>query len=123
MPTLDHFSKSKHFKSYAAGTVIFNEGDISDGYMYAVREGQVDIITHGEVLETVEPGGIFGEMGLIDDEPRYATAIAKTDCKVVPVDQYHFFFLIDEAPMFAITLMRTLAHRLRRITDIHYNKR
>ena len=44
--------------------------------MYVVRSGAVDVITFGKVLERIGPGGMFGEMALIDDAPRAAAALA-----------------------------------------------
>ena len=47
--------------------------------MFAVIEGSVDIIIRGQTVETVEAGGVFGEMALVEGRPRIATAIAKSD--------------------------------------------
>jgi CRP-like cAMP-binding protein len=85
--------------------------------MYAVVEGQVDIFVNGKLVETVEAGGIFGEMALIDAESRTATAVARTDTKVVPVDERRFLFLIQQTPNFALHVMRVLSERLRRINE------
>jgi len=56
---------------------------------------------------------IFGEMALIDDEPRSATAIAATDVELVPVSEKQFLFLVSQTPYFALKVMRVLATRLR----------
>ncbi|HEU5100134.1 MAG TPA: Crp/Fnr family transcriptional regulator [Roseiflexaceae bacterium] len=60
------------------------------------------------------PGGIVGEMALIDDRPRSATAVAATDCRLVPIDERRFTFLVQQTPMFALAVMRVMAERLRR---------
>ncbi|MCK5550546.1 MAG: cyclic nucleotide-binding domain-containing protein, partial [Hyphomicrobiaceae bacterium] len=62
-------------QKFDAGEKIFLEDD-SGGCMYVVQSGKVDVITFGSVLETVGPGGMFGEMALIDDGPRSAAALA-----------------------------------------------
>ena len=85
--------------------------------MYIVKEGQVDLLYKGKLLATVEKGGIFGEMALIDFLPRSATAVAKTDCKLVPVDEKHFSRLVQETPTFALQVMRVLVHRLRMMNE------
>jgi CRP-like cAMP-binding protein len=77
----------------------------------------VDIFVNGKLVETVEAGGIFGEMALIDAESRTATAVARTDTKVVPVDERRFLFLIQQTPNFALHVMRVLSERLRRINE------
>jgi CRP-like cAMP-binding protein len=66
------------------------------------------------VVEEVGPGGILGEMALIDTEPRSATATARTDSRVVRVDQKQFTFLVHEHPTFALQVMRVMAGRLRK---------
>ena len=81
--------------------------------MYTVIEGEVEIIINDTVIETVEPGGILGELALIDNKPRSATAIAKTNCKLVPIDEKRFTFLIQQTPYFSIQVMRIMADRLR----------
>ena len=102
---------------FAAGDVIFSEGDTGD-VMYVVRSGEVSIEHKGHVMEIIGGGGIFGEMALIDGSPRSATVRAKTDCKVVPISEKTFLFLVHETPYFAIAVMRTLAGRLRHMNEI-----
>ena len=57
---------------------------------------------------------IFGEMALIDSEPRSATALAVTDVELVAVSEKQFLFLVSQTPYFALKVMRTLAQRLRK---------
>jgi CRP-like cAMP-binding protein len=99
---------------FVAGDVVFSEGDKGDA-MYVVRSGELTIEKGGNVMETVGPGGVFGEMALIDGSPRVATVRAKTDCEVAPINEKTFLFLVHETPFFAIAVMRTLADRLRRM--------
>ena len=101
---------------YAAGDVIFSEGDKGDA-MFVVRTGEVTIERGGRVMETLSGGGVFGEMALIDGSPRSATVRAKTDCEVAPINEKTFLFLVHETPFFAIAVMRTLADRLRRMDE------
>jgi CRP-like cAMP-binding protein len=101
---------------YAAGDVIFAEGDKGDA-MFVVRTGEVAIERGSRVMETLGGGGVFGEMALIDGSPRSATVRAKTDCEVAPINEKTFLFLVHETPFFAIAVMRTLADRLRRMDE------
>jgi len=55
-----------------------------------------------------------GEMALIDSSARSATAVARTDCELIPVDDKRFMFLVQQTPFFAIHVMRVLADRLRK---------
>jgi CRP/FNR family transcriptional regulator, cyclic AMP receptor protein len=106
------FQHSENYKSFSAGEVIFKQGEIGD-VMYIVQEGEVDILLHEKVVETVEVGGILGELALIDNRPRAATAIARTNCKVVPIDEHSFAYMVQETPHFAIHVMEVMAERLR----------
>lgn len=99
--------------SFAAGTTIFNAGDPGDR-MYVVKEGEVEIRLGDQVVERIGPEGIFGELALIDHEPRSATAVASEDTSLYPVDQRMFLFMVDETPFFAISVMRVMSERLRR---------
>jgi CRP-like cAMP-binding protein len=114
MTTIGLFRNATEFESHPAGKVIFQEGD-AGRQLYAVKEGEVDIVVHGRVVETVGPGGIFGEMALIDAGTRSASAIARTDCQLVPVDERRFSFLIQQTPQFALQVMRIIVERLRKI--------
>jgi CRP/FNR family cyclic AMP-dependent transcriptional regulator len=99
--------------TFAPGEVVFAEGDKGD-HMYVVRSGELEIVRDGQVVETLSPGGIFGEMALIDGSPRSAMARAKTACELAPIEEKSFLFLVHETPFFAIAVMRALAERLRR---------
>jgi CRP-like cAMP-binding protein len=69
------------------------------------------------VLETVGPGGIIGEMALINTSARSASAIARTDSKLVPITAKRFQFLVQQTPFFALQVMEVMADRLRRMND------
>ena len=106
------FRNSEFFIPYKAGDIIFQEGQAGEE-MFVVLEGQVDVIVHGRVVETVSVDNFLGEMALIDARPRSATAVAKTDCKLAPINQNRFKFLIQQTPHFALHLMQGMAERLR----------
>jgi CRP/FNR family transcriptional regulator, cyclic AMP receptor protein len=82
-------SKAKHFP---AGTTIFEKGDRGEDMYYVVKEGEVDIVINDFHFETVSPDGFFGELSLIDQEKRIASAIARTDCTLQVIDKRHFLF-------------------------------
>lgn len=103
--------------SFSSGESIFELGDIGN-VLYVVLEGQIEIIVHDKVMDTVEPGGILGEMALIDARPRSATAIAQGNCKVVPIDRDAFKTLIQQQPEFALEVMRVMVERLRYMNSV-----
>src|SRR5205085_12014254 len=71
MHTFTLFNNEPDTLAVSEGQVIFNEGERAD-CMYAVIEGEVEIVRGSHVLETVPPGGVFGEMGILDHIPRSA---------------------------------------------------
>jgi CRP/FNR family cyclic AMP-dependent transcriptional regulator len=99
-------------RPFTAGQTIFAVGDPGD-VMYVVKEGEVEVLVRDRVVETIGPGGILGEMALIDHSPRSASARAKTDCQLVPIDEARFKFMIQQTPFFAIEVMRVMTRRLR----------
>ncbi len=99
-------------KHVAAEEVIFREGDPGDE-MYAIIEGEVELMVGGKTVGKLGVDDIFGEMAVIDCSDRSATAIARTDCILRPIDQAQFLLLIQQTPAFALYVMEVLAKRLR----------
>ena len=108
-----HFCDPSRLRVFPAGAVIFDAGDPGTE-MFVVQDGQVDIVIGGAAVETLGPDQIFGELALIDESPRSAAAVARTDCQLLPLNQREFMFLVDELPFFAIRVMKVMAERLRR---------
>lgn len=113
MTTLDILRREPDIRSYKQGDTIFRAGDPAD-CMYAVVEGSVEIRIHGSVIEQIAPGGVFGEMGLIDTQSRSAEAVAATDCSLAVISEKRFLRLVEMMPQFALQMMRVITQRLRR---------
>jgi CRP/FNR family cyclic AMP-dependent transcriptional regulator len=111
------FEKEVTPLSFSAGTVIFAEGQKRDS-MYVIQSGEVELKVNDKTVEIVGPDGFFGEMALVDQATRSATAIANTDCTVIQINEKNFLFMIEETPFFALTVMRTLTARLRRMDEL-----
>ena len=112
--TIDLFRNTSEYTTYEPGQIIFVEGEPGD-VMYAIIEGEIDITANGKLVDRVGPGGIIGEMALIDNSPRSGTARAQTQSKLVPVSQKRFTFLVQQTPYFSIQVMSIMAERLRRM--------
>ncbi len=113
LTTVSLFRNTSDFKTCVAGETIFKEGQPGD-VMFIVIEGDVDVLVRGKIVYSITgPGGVLGELALIDQEPRSATAVARTACKLVPIDRRKFSFLVQQTPYFAVEIMRTMAERLR----------
>jgi CRP/FNR family cyclic AMP-dependent transcriptional regulator len=80
-----------------------------------VLDGEVELRVRGQLVETVEPGGILGEMALIEQAPRVATATARTACDLQPISESRFMSMIQQTPHFALQIMKVIASRLRRM--------
>ncbi len=98
--------------SFADGGVVFVKGDRGE-FAYLVRSGEVEIRGSGSAIEVVGPGGLFGEMALIDAGPRSASAVARKATELVVLDRPAFLRLCAEVPEFALKVMQLLARRLR----------
>jgi CRP/FNR family cyclic AMP-dependent transcriptional regulator len=117
MAKFEMFRNQTNIESFSAHDTIFRKGDPRT-VMYVVKEGDVEIRLGDKLVEVVGPDGIFGEMAMVDNQPRTASAVAQTDCKLLPIDQKRFQFLIQQTPYFAIEVMQILAERLRRTNQL-----
>ncbi len=101
-------------RNCAAGETIFRQYDMGIE-MYVVLEGEVELAIGPNVIETVGRGEPFGEMAMIDQAPRTATATARTDCRLAVIPERRFLFLVQTTPHFALDLMKAMADRLRKM--------
>ena len=99
-------------REFKAGETIFREGDRGAEF-FVIQRGRVRIVSGNRLLETLHENEIFGEMALIDDSPRSATAVAETDIAVAPLTEKQYLFLVRHTPFFALKVLRVLAQRLR----------
>lgn len=117
MDVLEVFKDSPRARSVGAGEALFRHGDDAVE-MYVLLDGKVDISLDGRLIESLAPGSIFGEMAIVDDNPRSADAVAVTDATIEPIDKEWFLHLIKRSPPFGLHVMSVLARRLRE----HMNK-
>ena len=100
---------------FTAGQTIINAGE-SGVLMYLPREGRVAITADGRTLERVGPGGVFGEMALVDRATRAANAVAETNCALMAVNRNQFLELVQTNPAFGLSLLKVLGQRLQAAT-------
>jgi CRP/FNR family cyclic AMP-dependent transcriptional regulator len=109
---------SKFRQSYRKSQIIFEEGS-TGSEMYLIHSGRVLLsVRQNETREVplvvLNPGDFFGEMALVDDSPRSATASAvEDDTELIVMDRTRFLFMVRQQPEFALSLMHTLCRRLR----------
>jgi CRP-like cAMP-binding protein len=106
------FAHDPHTVKISAGNKLFDEGEDGD-LMYVLTLGTAQVSVDDCVVETLAPGSIVGEISIVAPGPHSATVVALTDCEFVAVDEKRFNFLVQQAPFFATSVMRTLAERLR----------
>ena len=119
----DHIPGTNLFKhdpsgvQRSAGTVLFEAGEAGNE-MFVIQSGEVQLEFDGQVIERLGPGGIFGEMALVDPaHVRAGTARALTDVTLVAIDERRFLYLCERSPFFPLEVMRAMAARLRRTTE------
>jgi CRP/FNR family cyclic AMP-dependent transcriptional regulator len=95
---------------YKAGRIIMREGHVGVG-LFAVLEGRVAIRIGDSIVEKAGPGGIFGEMSLVDRVPRLATAVAETDCALLAMSRHMFLHLVKKSPKFGAALLKAVGER------------
>jgi CRP/FNR family cyclic AMP-dependent transcriptional regulator len=117
MDLTDFFRTETDFFTIPSGELIFREGAPADS-MYVLLAGQAQVSIGEHVVEVAEAGALLGEMALIDHNPRAATVVATTDCKLLPIDEARFHSLVAQTPQFATHVMKVMAGRLRRVNDL-----
>ena len=107
-----------------ATVVRFNEGRqiMKEGHpgttMYIVLEGRVTIAINNKIVEKLVPGGVFGEMALVDQSPRTASAIARTDCALLSMNRDSLIALVKSDPAIGMAMMRCVADRMRYMNSL-----
>ena len=74
----------------------------------------------GRKITTLGPGGVVGELSLLDHGPRTATAVCDTDCDLLVIDQRHFRAILEDVPVMAIKLLAVLSGRIRDLDRQYY---
>jgi CRP-like cAMP-binding protein len=97
-----------------AGTVLTQTGKAGDSF-FVVIDGRAAVQTQIGVGDPLEPGDFFGEMSLLDGEPRSATITATTDIRLLVVERFHFWRLLDETPELIRRILMVLSRRVRRL--------
>ncbi len=96
------------------GTVITQIGEAGDSF-FVIIDGMAAVQTPVGAGIQLQPGDFFGEMSLLDGEPRSATIVATTDLRLLIVDRSHFWRLLDETPDLIRRMLTILSRRVRRL--------
>ena len=101
---------------YQAGQTIMREGQ-AGMYMYVVKTGQVVIAIRDNPVEVVNPGSTFGEMALVDQSPRVASATTSVYSELLAVDRASLMEVVKAQPAFAMAMLRAVVERLRHMNS------
>lgn len=108
-------------RTVKAGEVIFTEGERGDN-AYALIKGEIELTIEGKFVETITEHDVFGEGTLVQpNHTRFTTATAKTESQLAELNQERFMFLLQETPLFALEIVRSLSTRLRKLKTIIKN--
>ncbi|GAB3257304.1 hypothetical protein GCM10027347_19670 [Larkinella harenae] len=98
--------------TFQEGQTIFEKGEIGT-CMFVIYSGSVDIYDRKERLAQFERGDVFGELALLDAEPRSASALAASDVLLFRIDHEDFYDLMEEREEVLRNIMRILCQRIR----------
>ncbi len=110
------FNKMK--QTFPQHSVIFSEGERGHT-MYVILDGEIEIRKRTgknsyKILVTLKGGDFFGEMAIIENKPRTATAVAKVPSTLITLDTDAFYTMVERSSDFAVKMIKTLSSRLRK---------
>jgi CRP/FNR family cyclic AMP-dependent transcriptional regulator len=97
---------------FAKGDVVVTEGD-SDARVFVILEGEARVDCNGRAADQLGPGDYFGEMSLLDGEPRSATIVATTPIRALSIARFNFRPLLTNHPDIAEHILVEMSRRLR----------
>ncbi len=97
-----------------AGKVLTRQGERGEEF-FVIVDGRVRVERDGKLLAVLGSAEFIGEIALIDEGPRTATATCETDCRLILLGHREFHSLLREQPEIELTILRTLAERVRRL--------
>jgi len=100
------------------GTTIFEEGEQGKS-MFAIKRGRVAIMVDGVTVDTLAEDEVFGEMALLEQATRSASAVTLEETELVEIDEPQFYLFVRQNPHFALQLMQLLSERLRRADALY----
>lgn len=113
---LRYLAEKAQEKIVEAGSLIFKENEMGE-VMYIIRRGKVEVFQEisgrKKTLAVLGEKDFFGEMAILEEAPRSASAAASEDCLLISIDKERFHQAIFEYPEIALEVLKALARRLR----------
>jgi len=104
--------------AFAPGRVIARQGEVGTGF-FIVVEGSVHVVRDARTLATLGPGEFFGELSVLDGQPRIAQVVAVEATRCLALASWNFERVLLENPPLTLGILRGLAGRLRSVTEQH----
>lgn len=118
---LAEIAAASALRSFSKHSIVITEGDTSNS-LYVILRGEVkvfvsDVNGKANTINRLGPGDYFGELSLIDEQPRAASIQALTKCQMLILSRPYFVHYLEENPRVAIRLLQGMGQRLRSTTD------
>jgi CRP-like cAMP-binding protein len=103
---------------FPAGRVIARQGEVGTGF-FIIADGRVRVVRDGDVIATLGPGEFFGELSVLDGQPRIAQVVTEAPTRCLALASWDFERVLLAHPALALGIMRGLARRLRAVSEAH----
>lgn len=114
--SLEGLGKIARVREFAPGQVLMEEGGGGVG-VFHILEGEVEVSRGGKAIAILGPGDVLGEMAILDDSPRSATATATAPTRCLAIVRWDFLASLKQEPEIAVELVRALSARLRKMDE------
>ncbi len=103
---------------FVEGRTIVRQGEVGTGF-FLIATGLARVVRDGETIARLGPGDFFGELSLLDGEPRIAAVVTDTAATCLAIASWDFEALLEAQPRLAILLLKGVARRLRAVSEEH----
>lgn len=104
--------------AFEAGRMIVRQGEVGTGF-FVISTGQARVIRDGQTIAELGPGQFFGELSLLDQQPRIANVVAESNVDCLALASWDFEALLASQPGVALAILRGVAKRLRAVSEEH----
>jgi len=113
---LAHIATLLEEELFEKGAYVVNQGDLGRE-LYIIVSGEVDVLADGKKVDVMSDGAYFGEMAIIDSQPRAADVVANTDLVVLRMEMDDFHEILTQQEQIAIGVIRVLNRRIRNLNN------
>ncbi len=118
---LSHLAKIAEEIIYQTGETIITQGEHGER-LYLIVHGTVSVLQNGSPVATLSDTHFFGEMSILDGEPRSASVKATSDCLLLSISKDDFYTILSRYPKVSLHIIRTLTQRLRQTNQTEPSK-